>query len=213
MPASRHACFPMKTVPSLRAAKSKLRSRIRRRRAALDDAERRRLDAAINAHLLDFVDRTQPRSVAAFLAFDGEPDLAPALEALEAGGVRLAVPVVSAADGRAEINFREWSSNAPMRANRYGIREPRDSADVPVGELDLALVPLVAWDTAGARLGMGASFYDRLFQPFAQAARPLRMGVGYRVQQVEQVPIEPWDIRLHWVLTDDGCIDCREESE
>ncbi|MDX1381317.1 MAG: 5-formyltetrahydrofolate cyclo-ligase [Xanthomonadales bacterium] len=203
----------MKTVPSLRAAKSELRSRMRRRRAALDAAERRRLDAAINAHLLDFVGRTQPRAVAAFLAFDGEPDLAPALDALERSGVRLAVPVVSAAAGRAGISFHEWSSRVSMRPNRYGIREPRDSADVPVGELDLVLVPLVAWDTAGGRLGMGASFYDRLFQPFAQAPRPLRMGVGYRMQQVEPVPVEPWDIRLHWMLTDDGCIDCRENNE
>jgi len=205
--------FPMNTLSSLRAAKSELRNRIRRRRAALDGADRLRLDAAINARLLEFVSRTRPRSVAAYLAFDGEPDLAPALGALEGSGVRLAVPVLTAAAGRAEMSFRQWSSSVPMRPNRFGIREPQDSAEVAVGELDLALIPLVAWDAAGGRLGMGSSFYDRLFQPYTQGGGPLRMGVGYRVQQVEPVPVEPWDIRLHWMLTEDGCLDCREMRE
>jgi 5-formyltetrahydrofolate cyclo-ligase len=203
----------MKTVTGLHAAKSELRNRIRRSRAGLDDAQRRQLDAAINGHLLAFADRTQPRVVAAYLAFDGEPDLAPALNALERRGVRLAAPVVDTAAGCAAIRLRQWSSDVSLRPNRFGIKEPHDSPEVPLSDVDLALIPLVAWDAAGGRLGMGASFYDRLLQPFAQADRPLRMGVGYRAQQVASVPIEPWDVLLHWMLTDDGCIECRSRPQ
>jgi 5-formyltetrahydrofolate cyclo-ligase len=199
----------MKSESSLRAAKSELRNRIRQRRAGLDAAQRRQLDAAINTHLLDFTGTLQPRMVAAYLAFDGEPDLAPALAALEGRGIRLAVPVLSAAAGRNAISFRQWSSSMQLHPNRLGIEEPRDSPEVAASDIDLALIPLVAWDMSGGRLGMGASYYDRLFQPLADADRPVRMGVGYRVQQVESVPLEPWDVPLHWVLTDDGCFDCR----
>ena len=198
----------MKTVPSLRDSKSELRKQIRRLRAGLDDTRRRALDAAINRHLLELAERLKPRVIAAYQAFDGEPDLAPALQELRRRGACLALPVVHSEPGRAAISFRDWPADAEMCDNGFGIREPIDTRDVPVDELDLVLVPLVAWDADGGRLGMGASFYDRLFQPFARLDRPRRVGVGYRLQQLEQVPLEPWDIRLHLVLTDDGCIEC-----
>jgi 5-formyltetrahydrofolate cyclo-ligase len=60
---------------------------------------------------------------------------------------------------------------------------------------------------------MGASFYDRLFQPFASDPRPLRVGVAYGVQEIDRVPLEPWDVPLHMVLTENGCLDCRPQQE
>jgi 5-formyltetrahydrofolate cyclo-ligase len=208
----------MKTEPSLHAAKSALRKSVRQRRASLAADQRQRLDAAINQHLLDFADRQQPGLVAAFLAFDGEPDLAPALRELERRGVRLAVPIVqddpthAGSPAGAAICFRRWSSDSDMQPNRYGILEPMGALEIGLAEVDLALVPLVAWDAAGGRLGMGAAFYDRLFQPFAGEARPLRMGVAYGVQQVDRVPCEAWDVSLHMMLTEAGCLDCRERQ-
>jgi 5-formyltetrahydrofolate cyclo-ligase len=150
------------------------------------------------------------------MAFDGEPDLAPALRELERRGVRLAVPIVqddpthAGSPGGAAICYRRWSSDGDMRPNRYGILEPAGALEVGLAEVDLALIPLVAWDAAGGRLGMGAGFYDRLFQPFAGEARPLRVGVAYGVQQVDRVPCEAWDVSLHMMLTEAGCLDCRE---
>ena len=198
----------MKTVPSLRHSKAELRKEIRRRRSALSPARRAGLDAAINLHLLKLADETRPGAVAAFHAFDGEPDLLPALAELQRRGIRLALPIVHPEPGRAALTFREWVAGCDMRPNRFGIQEPWGTAEVRVEDVDLALIPLVAWDETGGRLGMGASFYDRLFQPFAQQRHPLRIGVAYRVQQLDRVPMEPWDVRLHRVVTDDGCIDC-----
>jgi 5-formyltetrahydrofolate cyclo-ligase len=209
----------MKTEPSLHASKSELRKTVRQRRAALAVDQRQRLDAAINRHLLDCVSRLEPGLIAAFMAFDGEPDLAPALRDLERRGVRLALPIVqddsthTGSPGGSVICFRRWSSDSDMRPNRYGILEPVGTLEIGLAEVDLALIPLVAWDVTGGRLGMGASFYDRLFQPFAGEARPLRMGVAYGVQEVARVPREPWDVSLHMLLTENGCLDCRERQE
>ena len=98
-----------------------------------------------------------------------------------------------------------------MRVNRYGIAEPAGTRELHPLEIDLVLVPLVAWDASGGRLGMGASFYDRFFQPYAADDRPQRIGIGYRAQQVTAIPLDPWDIRLHGVISETGYLDCKEE--
>ena len=194
--------------PSRQISKTDLRKRIRQDRARLDGKQRQAWDSALNSHLLDYAERARPDVVAAFVAFDGEPDLTPALTELEHLGTRLALPVVREGPGRADICFRQWSPASEMQPNRYGIPEPVGTLDVRMGEIDLVLVPLVAWDSNGGRLGMGASFYDRVFQPLATQRRPLRLGVAYQLQQVERIPLDPWDIRLHGVLTENGCFDC-----
>jgi len=199
---------PMNIEPSLQFRKTDLRKRIRQERALLAPSQRQTWDSEINNHLLNYVAQTQPRVVAAFLAFDGEPDLAPALIQMERQGLRLAVPVIRAAPGRSDMCFRQWSPGSDMRPNRYGIPEPVGTLDVRLGEIDLALVPLVAWDAQGGRLGMGASFYDRFFQTVADQRQPYRLGVAYQLQQVERLPLDPWDIRLHGILTEDGCFSC-----
>jgi len=199
----------MKSEPDLKPRKSELRSAIRQQRAALSPQQRISLDAAINDHLLGLAREARPSLVAAYVAFDGDPDLGPSLQQLEAQGVRLALPVIVDRTGRAVIEYRQWLPSSEMRPNRYGIPEPVGTLGVRLDEVDLALIPLVGWDERGGRLGMGASFYDRLFEPFAGSERPVRIGVGYGLQRLEQAPMEPWDIRLHRVLTESGCRECR----
>lgn len=181
---------------------------MREKRAALDEQQRRAHDAAINRLLLEYAEQTAPAVIAAFRAFDGEPDIEPALKQLERRGATLALPVLCEVAGKPAITMKHWYSGGEMAANRFGIEEPVNSADIRLAEIDLVLVPLVAWDESGVRLGMGASFYDRLFQPVEHMARPVRMGVAYQLQKIERVPTEPWDIRLHGVLTEQGHTDC-----
>jgi 5-formyltetrahydrofolate cyclo-ligase len=197
---------------SRQISKTDLRKRFRRERARLDCEQRQAWDSAINSRLLDYARRERPHVVAAFVAFDGEPELAPALSQLQRLDVRLALPVIRDAPGRADICFRQWSPGSEMQPNRYGIPEPVGTLDIHMGEIDLVLVPLVAWDANGGRLGMGASFYDRLFQPLASQRRPFRLGVAYQLQQVDRIPLDPWDVRLHGVLTENGCFDCPPQA-
>jgi 5-formyltetrahydrofolate cyclo-ligase len=202
----------MKRVPNFKLEKAALRTSIRRRRSELTPEERRTLDERINRHLLDYVSRTRPGTVAAYAAFDGEPDLEPALRQLDADGVRLALPVIVESTGRSVIGFRQWLPGSGLKPNRYGIPEPVGTLELRLSEIDLALLPLVAWDDSGGRLGMGASFYDRLFEPFAERAEPFRMGVAYQLQKSDHLPLDPWDVRLHSVLTESGCLMCRSGS-
>jgi 5-formyltetrahydrofolate cyclo-ligase len=198
----------MKTVPDQKSRKDLLRKELRRERVNLEPRRRESCDAAINAHLIDKVQKENYRVVAAFLAFDGEPDLQPSLQTLSRKGVRLALPVIHEAPGRDYITFQEWAPGRPLKPNRFDILEPQDRKEVPLPEIDLALIPLVGWDRSGARLGMGASFYDRALQPFSQLLKPVRAGVAYRSQEASEIPMDPWDIRLHAVLTEDGWFTC-----
>ncbi len=194
----------MKIEPSQKSPKSRLRRDIRRKRAGIDSAQRIHWDASINRHLDEYSRQAKPKIVAAYLAFDGEPDLMPSLAALNKRGVLLSLPVVQEAPGKAVIAIRHWSVEGEVKKNRYGIHEPVGTGEIRITDIDLVLVPLVAWDKTGGRLGMGASFYDRLFQPFSELARPMRLGVGYGLQNVECIPLDPWDIRLHGILTENG---------
>jgi len=197
----------MRSEPSLKRQKAVLRKSVRSQRSGLGTARRQALDAAINRHLLDYAKRTGPGTIAAYAAFDGEPDLEPALRQLDAGGVRLALPVVLDEPGRSVIGFRQWLPDSAMQPNRFGIPEPVGTPDMRLPEIELVLVPLVAWDPSGGRLGMGASFYDRLFEPYAAMGTPRRLGIGYQLQKRERLPLDPWDIRLHGMLTEEGCVD------
>ena len=196
--------------PSQKSLKSRLRKEIRQKRAAINPEQRAQWDAQLNSNLVDYAGRNVPGVVAAYMAFDGEPDLAPALTWLDGQGATLALPVVQDAPGKPVITFRQWSPGEDLVPNRFGIAEPAGARDIHATDIDLVLVPLVGWDRAGGRLGMGASFYDRLFQPFAELERPLRMGVGYELQRVSCIPGEPWDVRLHSVLTENGWFTCEE---
>jgi 5-formyltetrahydrofolate cyclo-ligase len=198
----------MNIEPGQKALKSRLRKEIRQQRAAIDPARRSAWDLRINHYLEQYTRQASPRVVAAYMAFDGEPDLLPALTRLGREGVKLALPVLQDSPGQAVIAMRAWSPDTELANNRYGIAEPEGTGVVRIADIDLVLVPLVGWDRAGGRLGMGASFYDRLFQPFVELEKPLRIGVAYELQRLPSVPRDPWDIRLHGVLTENGWFTC-----
>ena len=178
-------------------------------RTGMDRNRRVILDAAINRHLVEYARAAQLSDIAAYLSFDGEPDLSPALQELETNGVNRALPVIHEVEGRNTMVFHHWTHDCELVPNRYGILEPAGTPEIPLLRFDVVLVPLVAWDRAGNRLGMGGSFYDRAFQPFAQNPRPMRMGVAYEAQENGNIPLDPWDIRLHAMLTEKGWFTCK----
>ena len=70
--------------------------------------------------------------------------------------------------------------------------------------LDLVLLPLVAYDASGARLGMGGGYYDRWLDPSRSAQVPVRVGVAYHCQQFPRVPMEAWDAPMDAIVNEDG---------
>ena len=167
------------------------------------------MDASINHFLTSFIAEHRPATIAAFWPFDGEPGLLPTLELSSRQGTQIVLPFVCNSPEGKTLLFRQWSPGTGMKTNSYGIAEPEDTPEVRLFDIDLILIPLVGWDETGGRLGMGAGFYDRVLQPFAQSDTPIRAGVAYQLQKVRAVPDEPWDVRLHMVLSETGWFTCR----
>lgn len=135
-------------------------------------------------------------------------DEAPALrlaEALIAEGKTLCLPHVL--DRMGTMEFRAWAPGAPLQEGRFGTLHPPRSA--PVCHPDAIFAPLIAFDARLMRLGQGGGYYDRAFARYADA---LRIGLAWSVQQIEQVPADPWDVPLHRVLTERAIIEAGDAA-
>ena len=137
-------------------------------------------------------------TVGVYLARDGELDLAPLIETCWRRGIVVAVPVIDGGD----LRFAAYRPDEAMRPNRFGIPEP---AAPDWCAPTLILTPLVAFDDAGRRLGMGGGYYDRYLtaRPDAQ-----RVGVAHECQRVAEVPATERDVRMTAVVTESGWQTC-----
>ncbi|MFN4288837.1 MAG: 5-formyltetrahydrofolate cyclo-ligase [Brevundimonas sp.] len=140
------------------------------------------------------------RTVALYWPMGSEMDTRPLAEALEAMSHDLALPVVEA---RAEpMVFRRWRLGDPLELDMAGCPAPLPLAAEVVP--DIIMVPLLAFDARGYRLGQGGGYYDRTLAHLRAVRQPVAIGVAYGAQQVEAVPVEPFDQRLDGILTEDG---------
>lgn len=162
--------------------------------------------AELNRHLLADNGITGVALVGAFLAFDGEPDVRFTLTQLARRGVGVALPVLPD-DSKQPLCWRRWTPATPLSANRYGISEPLGTAEVHARDINALLMPLVAWDRQGTRLGMGGGWYDRSLADPELRAR--RIGVAWTLQEAEApLPRDPWDAPLDAVVTESGWFTC-----
>ena len=182
-----------------------LRRRLRRERAALSDAQLARHSEAISRHLLKWFERWQPYCVGAYRGLRGEVDLTPLTLALARRGTRIALPVMDAKrPGR--MHFHAWHPEDRLCLNGFGIAEPcPDAPRIWRREMQAVLMPLVAFDSEGNRMGMGAGYYDRYFarRRFG-IRRPRLIGIAHSLQHVAALPVQPWDVPLDAVVTERG---------
>ena len=136
--------------------------------------------------------------VALYLALPGEVDLDPLIPVCRDAGKTIAVPVFDSA--RRIYLMARLDPDVPPVEKRFGIREPAHPAPLPLDAIDLMLVPGVAFDRTGGRLGRGGGYYDRLMKGFAGSA----IGIAFEVQLVERVPRAPHDRSVERVLTESG---------
>jgi 5-formyltetrahydrofolate cyclo-ligase len=124
---------------------------------------------------------------------------------LSGARAQLALPVVA---GRGEpLIMRAWSFGAPLAAGVWGIREP--TPDAPEVAPDILLVPLLAFDRQGHRIGYGAGYYDMTLRALRARKPVIAIGIAYADQEVDAVPVTPRDERLDLVLTEHEAIDFR----
>lgn len=183
-------------------SRASLRAELRARRRALSKGERHFAARRFARNLRRILPPGRRRHVALYLARDGELDPLPAL--IEASPSRLYLPVLDPIH-RGRLQFLPWRPHDPLQANRYGIGEPRQQyGGRAAWTLDVILMPLVAFDDRGHRLGMGGGFYDRTLADLARRPRrPTLIGVAYGFQRLPRVPTAQWDQPVDQVITDE----------
>jgi 5-formyltetrahydrofolate cyclo-ligase len=186
------------------ALKAELRKTVLRRRDAIPIAERQAAAETIAARAFPIPVKTGV-VVSGYSPLKSEIDPLPLLRKLADAGAKLALPVVS---GRGQpLIMRAYAFGQPLDAGIWGIREPK--TDAPLVEPDILIVPLVAFDRYGNRLGYGAGYYDMTLNLLRRRKPAFAVGIGYFVQEVPEVPAMPRDARLDLVLTEREVIDCR----
>lgn len=175
--------------------------------SGLDSEARAAASAAIAERLTNSEQWSTARVVAAFVGVGLEVDTLPIIECAQREGKRLLLPRCLSST---TLEFAEYRTCDVLESGRFGIPEPM--ADRP-GEslhgIDLVLVPGLAFDCFGGRLGKGAGYYDRAFAPMEKQALPVLLGLGFALQVTQRVPMTTLDISLDAVLTETAWIKTR----
>jgi 5-formyltetrahydrofolate cyclo-ligase len=183
--------------------KKRLRAEARARRAEAAATSGPLASEQLAAHFMHSVLKKDGRlagdhAIAGYWPMRDEMDPLPLLDRLAQRGYALALPVVTARN--APLAFRRWSSGDPLEPGEFGTRHPPATAATVTPTI--VLVPLLAFDDVGHRLGYGGGHYDR---PLAQlrGERPvIAVGIAYDAQRMHEVPVHDDDQRLDWVVTE-----------
>lgn len=179
-----------------RPDKGEWRARIREVLRSLSAAERQSGSRALCDRMLEQPAWRTAKSVLLFVPLKDEPDVISLLDEGWRESKLLAVPRFDA--GRGEYEAARLSAHSQLVSAQFGVREPEAGCPaVPLNQLDLVLVPGVAFDLAGRRLGRGKGFYDRLLAK----VHGHKCGVVFEKQLVPELPEEPHDVRVDSILT------------
>ena len=185
--------FPLSDPAALQAAKRAARERALSAREGCDPG----CGVALGAHLLRDFPPAPNAVVAGFWPLAGEIDIVPLLHSLLDRGHPVVLPVTPKLGN--PLHFRLWRPGDGMVAERFGTLAPVGEPAVP----EYLLVPLLAFDRRGYRLGYGGGFYDRTLAALPGA---VAVGCGYAAQELDEVPVGPYDIRLAAIATELGVI-------
>ncbi len=198
-------------MPDARAdQRPTLRRRVIERRGALADADLQRAAEAMTAALTATPEFQSAQRLSVYWPVRGEMDVRPVIDAALAQGKRVHLPVLAPPERRETgLLFAPYTHDTPMVRDRYGIPEPDVAAHelIDAAALDLAVVPLVLFDDAGHRVGMGGGYYDRAFGFTREAAaheRPILVGTAHEFQRSEALEPAPWDVAMDLIVTDAG---------
>ncbi|GAB93005.1 5-formyltetrahydrofolate cyclo-ligase [Gordonia rhizosphera] len=178
-------------------AKEAWRERLLLARAARSESDRRHDAERLRGAVSDLV--RPGATVAAYMPMRAEPGDATLLDALRGNGVTVLLPMVR--EGRA-LSWGAYSGCSRMTSGPYGLREPDDRDGRPRGlrDADLVLVPALAIDRRGVRLGRGAGYYDRALSALRDREIP-RVAVVHDDELLDELPSESHDVRMTHVIT------------
>lgn len=180
-----------------------IRDRMRQRRRQLSQPDRVAAATKLLVNLNSCQILNAAKQIAAYFPNDGEIDPWPVIRHAWALGKLVYLPIVQA---DRMLSFVEVSDATVFEQNRYGIAEPRHTKNdlITADQLDMALVPLTAFDDKLFRLGMGGGYYDKTFAYTALHlnSQPKLIGIGYDFQRVATVYGQQWDVPADVIVTD-----------
>lgn len=185
---------------------TQLRKTLRARRRGLSARDQAAAADALAARLAVLPMFRRSRRVAFYYPSDGEIDPLLVMQQGWASRKRCYLPVLLHLNGN-RLRFARVTPGMSLIPNCYGIPEPpyRRGESLPPLAMDLVLVPLVAFDPAGNRLGMGGGYYDRTLGFLRERRwwrRPHLVGIAHEFQRVDRLAVNPWDVPLDGVVTD-----------
>jgi 5-formyltetrahydrofolate cyclo-ligase len=184
----------------LTRAKRELRERMRNVRNGIDPHRREVWSSAIVGAVHELSEVAAARTLTAYLSFGSEIPTAELIAVLDTESKRVGVPVVR--DG--EIVMVAFKPGDPTARSEYGMSEPVGGEEIFPEEVDVLMIPGLAFDREGFRLGYGGGFYDRYVR--RTRADALRVGICFSEQVVDEVPHGDGDERVDRIVTQDGTI-------
>ena len=159
-----------------------------------------RLDAPQHAarQFLDHIDLPESAVLALYRPIRSELDTRPLADELSHRGITLCLPVII--KKKSPLIFREWSPGNPLIEGHYKVPEPEPTCEQL--RPNFILVPLLAFDGNGRRLGYGGGYYDRTLAALRQEGNVSAIGYGFADQRVDQCPNDPLDERINWIVTE-----------
>ncbi|WP_162551044.1 5-formyltetrahydrofolate cyclo-ligase [Paenibacillus tepidiphilus] len=199
------------------AVKRELRAERISVRDALPAERRSFLSAAACRQALDWLVKERVNTVLAYVPFRSELDCRPLIEGAWAQGITVLVPRVIPESGAMSLHrITGWDELAP---GTWGILEPPAAENLqPLLIPDAVIVPGLAFDRRGGRLGYGRGYYDRLYAAWASAERPeaklpVLAGLAFGAQLIPEVPMDSHDAYMDILITEEGLIPCRRRVE
>lgn len=187
--------------------RTQLRHEIRKRRHSLSKNEQNKAAKQLKVNFIQHLKKqknVQNNRIGVYFSNDSELDTSLLIKELWSKEHHLYLPVIHPFNGTT-LYFQRYEENSPMRPNRYGILEPKLNCSqiCPLQDLDYLLMPLVAFDSLGNRLGMGGGFYDKTLARYHNENwhKPQLIGLAHQCQYVERLPVESWDVPLNFIIT------------
>jgi 5-formyltetrahydrofolate cyclo-ligase len=184
--------------------KALLRKEMSARRDVAHDAAKDSAPLALLKQHFPITPQTGRSIVSAFYPYQSEIDARPLLGKLAGEGWTTSLPVVIALGQ--PLQFRRWLPGEPTIPGKWNI--PRPTNDAPILEPDVLLVPLLAFDRKGYRLGYGGGFYDRSIARLSAMKPITTIGLAYAAQEIDHVPHDDLDQPLNYIMTEKDLITC-----
>ncbi|WP_122627183.1 5-formyltetrahydrofolate cyclo-ligase [Lucifera butyrica] len=193
-------------MPDFKQTKAQLRQELLKVRRSLESKDIERYSQLMGRHLFSWLDYQQANRVMIYLSTPDEPGTDDMIRHALQHGKTVCVPMM-----RAEYGLMDSAiihDLADLQPGRLGIRSPKPERTTILApaKIDLAIIPGVAFDIAGGRLGMGAGYYDRFLSLAGQA---VFLGMAWRFQIKPTLPQDTHDVKMHYLLTEDGILTCR----